>query len=203
MVPEGWWLETSCSGFLDKKLTKETFRMSSGKYQLTCTKQSDASDIFVLEEASFPPDEAASFETICDRMSEAGKFFYTYRSENGELVGFINGTCILGPKILHESMTNHEPLGRILVIHSVTIKESMRRLKLGTRMLREYITRMKDELSIDQILLLSKANMLTFYVDCGFHLGCLSDVCHGQVGNLMTILYQHIFLSRLTCNNTL
>lgn len=159
-------------------------RMSEAVYQLSPTAISEKDEVVALEIESFPSDEAASPETILYRLTEAGTFFYTYRNlVNNELSGFINGTCIHGEKIFHDSMTQHCSDGRSLVIHSVTIKESLRRRKLGTTMLKAYITCMKNEKSIDSLLLLSKANLLPFYVECGFQVLRLSDVSHGQVSH--------------------
>jgi ribosomal protein S18 acetylase RimI-like enzyme len=151
------------------------------QYELNSANNEEWKEVADLEAESFPADEAASPETIQFRIANAGKYFFTYRNREGELAGFVNGTCIVGLTLLHDSMTNHEPTGRTLVIHSVTVRESLRRHHLGTAMLKEYILKMKDELSIDYILLLSKAHMLSFYVNCGFQINKLSDVSHGQV----------------------
>lgn len=143
----------------------------------------DAEEIAILEAASFPADEAASPEAIRTRIVEAGDFFWTFRRTNAPdvLVGFVNGTCITTNKIHHESMSQHESGGRTLVIHSVTISANERRKGLGSAMLKKYIQKMTANTSVDKMLLLSKSDMLTFYVDCGFKLIRLSDVAHGQV----------------------
>jgi len=78
-------------------------------------------------------------------------------------------------------MSQHESSGRTLVIHSVTISPAERRKGLGSVMLRKYVEKMVESISVDKILLLSKSDMLTFYVNCGFKLIRLSDVAHGQV----------------------
>lgn len=150
---------------------------------LDCAQLSDNEEIAALEAISFPPDEAASLATITKRLTEAGRYFYCYRDlkRSNSLVGFVNGTCIVGNKINHESMTNHEPSGRTLVIHSVTIHPDFRRKGLGSTMLKVYIQKMRHEPSIDTIVLLSKVHMLSFYTDCGFSIVRASDVAHGQV----------------------
>lgn len=150
---------------------------------LHLAQSNDVEDITDLETASFPADEAASRETIEYRLASAGKYFYSYRNLalNNELVGFVNGTCIADDCICHESMTNHDKSGRCLVVHSVTIKSTYRRHGLGTTMLKAYVQKMIGEASIDCILLLSKANMVPFYLACGFQVVRLSGVEHGQV----------------------
>ena len=77
----------------------------------------DAVELFHIECICFPPDEAASLDSIKFRISNAGVFFQVLRF-NGRLIGFINGTCSSHDKIHHESMTNHNSNGHVLIIHS-------------------------------------------------------------------------------------
>lgn len=163
--------------------------MSATHYSLSEATASEVAEIGILEAASFPADEAATPDKIAARIAAAGEFFYTYRStESNKLVGFVNGTCILTPKIHHESMSHHEPSGTTLVIHSVTIDSAYRRQTLGSCMLKAYIEKIAAVASVNCILLLSKAAMLTFYVNCGFSLVGASDVTHGQVRQLILLV---------------
>jgi ribosomal protein S18 acetylase RimI-like enzyme len=153
------------------------------EYQLQAPILENLIEVIKLETESYPPDEAASGETIKLRQQTASKYF-TLITEIGSdiLLGFINGTCIIGNKITHESMTDHVPEGTTLVIHSVTISPISRRKGLGTIMLEKYIRYIAEECpEIDRILLLSKGHLLGFYVSCGFLLVGLSPVEHGQV----------------------
>lgn len=98
------------------------------------------------------------------------------------LVGFINGTCCSSVKILHESMFSHDVNGHTLVIHSVVIAPSYRKKGLGSVMLQKYIEEVcQVDTNVERILLLSKAELLTFYVRNGFTVLGLSEVQHGQV----------------------
>jgi PhzF family phenazine biosynthesis protein len=96
------------------------------------------------------------------------------------VVGFVNGTCVVEPVITEESMSLHRPEGRYLVIHSVTVHSKFRRKGLGTQMLKDYIANVATYEEIDCLFLLCKANLLSFYVQCGFSLIGLSPVVHGQ-----------------------
>ena len=140
----------------------------------------DLATIATLEEESYPQDEAAAKPTIVARQKEAGECFYVAReATTGSVLGFINGTKILTETIHHESMSEHQPQGRVVVIHSVTIAPHMRRKKLGGTMLKAYVVALAAEMEIDRILLLSKGHLLRFYQDCGFTLIGLSSVQHG------------------------
>jgi ribosomal protein S18 acetylase RimI-like enzyme len=143
----------------------------------------DLCEVSLLESSSFPSDEAASDETIRDRQRNAGKYFVVMKGRNSsEVIGFVNGTCIEGETITHESMTDHNPDGRTLVIHSVTVSSNHRRKGCGMHLLKKYVKYVTEFCpEVQLILLLSKAYLLRFYLSCGFQLVSLSPVHHGQV----------------------
>lgn len=143
----------------------------------------DMCEVSALESSSFPSDEAASDETICSRQRNAGKYFVVMKGKHSsEVIGFVNGTCIEGETITHESMTDHNPNGKTLVIHSVTVSSNHRKKGCGTTLLQKYVKYVTEFCpEIHLILLLSKAYLLRFYVSCGFQLVSLSPVHHGKV----------------------
>ena len=154
--------------------------LSSFNCRLERAQVEDLATIAALEEESYPQDEAATKPTIVARQQEAGAYFYVARDiTTGAVEGFINGTKILTEIIHHESMTEHQHDGKVVVIHSVTIAPHMRRKKLGGSMLKEYVAVLAVDTEINRILLLSKGYLLRFYQDCGFTLLCLSSVQHG------------------------
>ena len=137
-----------------------------------------------LEAQCFPADEAASLETIQMRLRVAGDFFWMMQGGDGEIVGFVNGTCAQGAEIEHDSMTTHvaPPAGRSLVIHSVSVSPKMRRRGLGLFMLKAYVERVSSEQAgqLDRILLLCKPRLLQLYLSAGFAVLRQSPVVHGQ-----------------------
>lgn len=151
--------------------------------ELVLATVADMCEVSTLESSSFPSDEAASDQTIRERQQVAGKYFLVMKGTNSsEVIGFVNGTCIEGETITHESMTDHNPDGKTLVIHSVTVSSRHRKEGCGTRLLKKYVEYVTDCCpEIHLILLLSKAYLLRFYVSCGFQLVCLSPVHHGKV----------------------
>jgi len=107
---------------------------------------------------------------------------------NHNVIGFINGTCVNGSEILHESMFTHEVHGTTLVIHSVVVAKEYRRSGYGSHMLNLYLKYIADHcLNVKRILLLSKAELLRFYVKSGFSVIGLSSVHHGKVLNKVKI----------------
>lgn len=148
-------------------------------FQRACA--ADAENIIALETASFPADEAASPEGVRMRLEHAVDYFVTMRSNEKDLIGFVNGTCCSKSFIEEESMSMHDPTGRTLVVHSVTIAAEHRRKGLGCAMLKAYMRHVARLGSVDLVLLLCKAYLLQFYIDCGFNLVRQSPVEHGKV----------------------
>lgn len=66
------------------------------------------------------------------------------------IVGFICATLTVGQKLNHESMSTHDNTGTHLCIHSVVIDEAYRRQGLGSRLLAEYIQRLKIASSLNR-----------------------------------------------------
>lgn len=81
----------------------------------------DAGALYGIEKDSYPPDESATLEKIADRIEIANEFFLACmdpskaEDNQGKYIGFVNGTCIIGNSITHDSMSNHEATGRTLV----------------------------------------------------------------------------------------
>ena len=147
--------------------------------ELCLASGTDRAFILDLEQASFPLDEAATDESLKLRLIEAPQYFYILKkSEN--IIGFINGTCISGPELHHDSMTTHNPNGSILVIHSVVIKSNERRKHLGIRMIHKYISIMKNRKELIEIRLLTKPKFIPLYLMAGFAYNGQSSVVHGQ-----------------------
>jgi GNAT superfamily N-acetyltransferase len=111
----------------------------------------------------YPSDEAASREKLDFRIKNAGDYFLVaIRMEGDQLtvVGFVNGTCTHSPTLTHESMSTHEPGGELLCIHSVCVKESIRRTGLASRLLKAYLQYVQMDPALDSIRLLCKTHLV-------------------------------------------
>ncbi|CAD7944240.1 unnamed protein product [Amoebophrya sp. A25] len=144
-----------------------------------------------LEKASYPADEAASPEKLEYRLKNAGDFFCGLFRGNAQdqdqspdaLVGFICSTLALG-ELTEESMSQHNPTGTTLCIHSVVIDERYRRRKLSTGMLVRYVEHVQKllakSLTVEKTALICKENLIPLYSGVGFQLEGPSKVCHGK-----------------------
>lgn len=78
--------------------------------------------IHELEAASYPEDEAATYDKLKFRIENASNVFLVALSAEGDgepkVVGFVCGTQTRASKLTHESMSTHDADGALLCIHS-------------------------------------------------------------------------------------
>lgn len=139
----------------------------------------DAERLAALEARSYPPDEAASLETLRHRLQLAPECTALYGEGKG-LLGFVCSTRVSDERLTGESMHVHVPGGQSLCIHSVVIDSALRRRGHGTDMLRAYLGYVARELrGVEQVLLISKSHLVSFYKSVGFAVVGPSPVVHG------------------------
>mmetsp|Transcript_12264 Transcript_12264/g.34009 ORF Transcript_12264/g.34009 Transcript_12264/m.34009 type:complete len:522 (+) Transcript_12264:266-1831(+) len=151
----------------------------------------DLSSCVVLEQASYPEDEAASKSTLQYRQHQAAPFFRCAvlsgeddEDEGDTVVGFICATRCTS--FTHESMTTHLAGGPLLAVHSVVVREEYRRRGIATSMMKEYIHHVQDynknnlSTPVQSIVMMAKAHLLTFYINVGFRVNRLSPILHGS-----------------------
>ncbi|XP_045157930.2 uncharacterized protein LOC123524090 [Mercenaria mercenaria] len=136
--------------------------------------------IFTLESESYPADEAASYDMLVYRHTEAPDLLlggYLH----GDLVGFICATRYHGKELTHESMNMHIPNGESVCIHSVVVRKDQRRKGIALQMLQEFVERVKaEQVDVARILLICKSNLIPLYTRAGFELVGKSAVVHGK-----------------------
>jgi len=143
--------------------------------------------VWRLEEASYPPDEAATLDKLKFRIKNAGNLFMVACSpasspqDDDEVLGFICGTQAQGSKLTHDSMSSHDPDGMTLCIHSVVVEETRRRHGLALRMIKAYMGYVQATTpDLEEVRLLCKADLVELYSKAGFEMIGPSDVVHGQ-----------------------
>lgn len=164
--------------------SKSTTMATRNDLQFAPCEPSDVESCFSIEEASYPPDEAASLSQLKYRQSQAQPFFRVCRRQQGGgcddmVLGFVCGT--LCRRMTEESMSTHDPQGNLLAIHSVVVEASHRRKGVATAMLQDYLDTIRtDHPHLHKVVLLAKAYLLPFYVSAGFTVVRPSPIVHGQ-----------------------
>ncbi|KAF1783426.1 Acyl-CoA N-acyltransferase [Phytophthora cactorum] len=142
------------------------------------TEEDDIRRAVALEAASYPADEAATESGIRFRQKNAGPFFWVAYlpkddQESETLVGFVNGTLAAKDELDDKSMGHHDPHGSLLCIHSVVVDQAFHAQAVRGR-------HPRLAAQVKRIMLISKANLVGFYVNCGFSVTRLSPVVHGH-----------------------
>lgn len=133
-----------------------------------------------LETSSYPEDEAASKSTLQYRQHYAAKYFRCCVVEDKVLIGFICATRCWN--FDEESLKVHVSDGPLLAIHSVVVHSDYRRRGVATEMLKDYVLSLQDlkDVTIQKVVLMAKAPLLSLYVKSGFEVRRQSAIVHGQ-----------------------
>lgn len=123
-----------------------------------------------LESASYPSDEAATPEKLSYRAEHAKDFFLVAIDGSSDhdpqrpqhsVIGFVCSTLTASLSLTHESMSTHDPDGKVLCIHSVVIEASRRRQNIGSRLMTAYINFVKaTSPHVEEIRLLCKQHLV-------------------------------------------
>ncbi|GAC96697.1 potential polyamine N-acetyl transferase [Pseudozyma hubeiensis SY62] len=161
-----------------------------------------------LEVEGYPPEDAASYERLLSRQTAAPHLFLGAfvpmpppkvagpLSVSGQprrrIVGFITGTA--APALTLRSMSTHDTSedARIVCIHSVCVAPEMQRKGLATRMLENYISRVrkaeegkgpegdKGKRGYETLALLAHEELTGLYKKVGFRIQCVSHIQYGS-----------------------
>jgi len=136
---------------------------------------------YAIESASYPADEAATEDKLRMRMEQASGFFWGAYDTSDNLQGFICGTLTTSEVLTDESMSEHEPKGKTLCIHSVVVDAALRRKGMAAWMLQCYLQKVgQGESAPTKVLLICKENLVGLYETAGFKNLGRSSVVHGQ-----------------------
>jgi GNAT superfamily N-acetyltransferase/uncharacterized protein YciI len=141
----------------------------------------EIAECYAIEVDSYPSDEAATLDRLKYRQANAREYFQCAFLSGKEIIGFVCSTRC--NEFEEESMSTHEPTGTLLAIHSVVVKSEYRRKGVATAMLNTYMQKVREENvdgSIQSFVLLAKAHLLGFYVNCGYQVNRVSHIAHGQ-----------------------
>ncbi|CAG8607373.1 5217_t:CDS:2 [Paraglomus occultum] len=142
---------------------------------------SDIDRAHQIEVDCFPADEAEPIDKFRYREANCPDLFLgAYLADSDRLIGYIAGTGSSTNIITAESMTQHEPEGRTVCIHSVCVDRAYRRKGLASQMMNEYITRIRQQRKYEKAALISHQHLIPFYESFGFRLFGESNIQLGR-----------------------
>lgn len=109
----------------------------------------------------------------------------------GEIVGYICATrCHTFDE---DAMKSHDPTGKLLAIHSVVVAEKYRNRGIGKKMMLNYLDAVEKMMQkhsgrasgrlkhpIEKVVLITKMQNVSFYLNVGFSILGKSKICHGR-----------------------
>ena len=140
----------------------------------------DLDACYELESLCFPEEEAASKTNIEKRIDMYSEGFFVLQHED-RLVGHINSGCTFKSDITDEgfkALVGHDPDGHNCVIFSLAIHPEFRSLKYGYLLLDALVKNVKMH-NKENILLLCKTALISYYEQYGFTYRALSASTHG------------------------
>ena len=95
------------------------------------------------------------------------------------LVAYIASTLSSAQTLSHDSMFTHVPGGSSVCIHALATVPHLQRRGIALGLLKEYISRLEQDRSIERVLLICHEDLLLLYEKAGFELVGKSSVVHG------------------------
>jgi ribosomal protein S18 acetylase RimI-like enzyme len=140
----------------------------------------DLEACFLVEIATFPPEEAATRETIQRRVERFPQGFLVAEVD-GRVIGMLNGACTnkedLGDEELKQ-LVGHDPDGRNMVAFALAVLPEFQRQGIARRLLLHFIDESRRS-GKERVMLMCKGYLIHYYERLGFqHVG-LSKSQHG------------------------
>lgn len=140
----------------------------------------DLDECFFVETSGFPPDEAASRETIRLRIETFPEGFLV-AEVNGKIVGILNSAATNKDDISDEELKQligHDPAGRNMVVFALAVLPEFQKQGIASQLMSAFVEEALAG-SKENVLLMCKQYLINYYERMGFnHIG-LSRSAHG------------------------
>lgn len=150
------------------------------KYEIRHVKQEDLEQVFQVEAVCFPAAEAASWESLEERIRTFPDSFLVAESE-GIIVGFING-AVTDSKVIRDEMFEdsslHKPDGRYQSIFGLDVRPEYQRQGIAADLMRHLIEEAKKQ-GRAGLILTCKERLIPFYEQFGYRSMGVSESVHG------------------------
>lgn len=142
---------------------------------------SDALKIADIEKACFPEEEAASLDSVKQRIEAYPESFLKAVDEDGNIKGFINGAAVNDETIsdyMFESTSCHDEGGRFQSVFSLSVHPDFRHNGIAGMLMNELKKRALLA-GREGVILTCKENLIGFYERFGFECTGVSQSVHG------------------------
>lgn len=140
----------------------------------------DVDECFAVEISGFPPEEAATRETIQLRSETFPQGFLAAEKE-GRIVGILNSAATNKDDISDEELKQligHDPHGKNMVVFALVVLPEYRKQGIAHQLMATFAEEARQQ-GKENILLMCKQHLIHYYERMGFlHVG-LSKSRHG------------------------
>jgi ribosomal protein S18 acetylase RimI-like enzyme len=140
----------------------------------------DLDECYLVETSGFPPEEAATRETIKLRIDTFPQGFFVAEME-GRVIGILNSAATdkedLGDEEL-KKLIGHHPDGKNLVVFALAVLPEYQKRGIANQLMSRFVENAREHKK-ENVLLMCKQHLIGYYERMGFtHLG-LSKSTHG------------------------
>jgi predicted N-acetyltransferase YhbS len=140
----------------------------------------DLEKCFIVETSGFPPEEAATRETIKLRI-EAFPQGFLVAEMDGRVVGILNSAATNKDDIGDEELKQligHHPGGKNMVVFALAVLPAYQKRGIASQLMSRFVDEARG-LGRENVLLMCKQHLVAYYERMGFtHIG-LSKSTHG------------------------
>jgi predicted N-acetyltransferase YhbS len=140
----------------------------------------DLEECFIVETAGFPPEEAATRETIKLRIDMFPEGFLVAEM-NGRVVGILNSGATNKDDISDEELkqlVGHDPAGKNMVVFALAVLPEFQKQGIARELMTRFVDEARQE-GKENVMLLCKQHLIAYYESMGFTHTGLSRSTHG------------------------
>lgn len=140
----------------------------------------DLDECFLVESYGFPPEEAATRETIRLRIETFPEGFFVAEMD-GKVVGMLNSAATDKDDISNEELKQligHDPNGKNMVVFALAVLPEFQKRGIARRLMSRLVEEAR-QWKKENVFLMCKRHLIAYYEGMGFIHAGLSRSTHG------------------------
>lgn len=155
-------------------------------------KANEGKILAAIEAVCFPPAEAASEESVCERLKAFPENFFVAEMD-GRAVGFVNGGVTDRPYLpdaMYHDISLHNPDGGYQTVFGLNVLPDFRRQGIAEQLMNALIQSARENKKTG-VILTCKDHMVHYYEKFGFVDHGMADSTHGNAAwHDMRLIFQ-------------
>jgi len=140
----------------------------------------DLEECFLVETSGFPPEEAATRETIKLRIEAFPQGFFVAEMD-GRVIGMLNSAATDKDDISDEELKQligHDPHGRNMVVFALAVLPDFQKQGIARQLMARFVEEARERKK-ENVFLMCKHHLVAYYERMGFAHAGLSRSTHG------------------------